>query len=104
MTFEEVRDKISSGKFIISQHAFIESARDRIEDEDIRFAIINGEAIEVYPDDRRGESILVSGRCRDGKPLHAVVGIAQDEPVIITVYVPTPPKWTSPRERGGRTK
>ncbi|HLB24908.1 MAG TPA: DUF4258 domain-containing protein [Nitrospirota bacterium] len=104
MTFDEIRDKIKNNNFIISQHAFIESAKEKIEDEDIRYAILNGAVIEAYPEDTRGSSLLVSGKIRDGKPLHVVLGIALDEPVIITVYIPSPPKWKSPTERGGSRK
>lgn len=104
MTFDEIRDKIKNNKFLISQHAFIESAKEEIEDEDIRQAILNGAVIETYPEDARGSSLLVSGKARNEKPLHVVLGIALEELVIITVYIPSPPKWTSPTERGGSKK
>ena len=96
-----MRDRIRAGRYIVSQHAFIESARDEVEDADIRSAVFNGAIIESYPDDKRGASVLVSGTTSTGRPLHVVVGVAYEEAVIITVYLPTPPKWTSPSERGG---
>lgn len=88
----------------MSQHAFIESAKEKIEDQDILFAILNGETVESYPDDTRGSSLLISGRMTDGRPLHIVLGVALEELVIITVYIPVPPKWKSPTERGGSNK
>lgn len=104
MTLEEIRDKIRNKRYIISQHAFIEGAKEKIEDEDIRFAILNGEIIESYPEDARGSSLLISGGIADGRPLHIVLGAALYELVIITVYIPAPPKWKSPTERGGSKK
>lgn len=104
MTFEQVKDKITKRDYLISQHAFIESAKDRIEDEDIRQVILSGKVIETYPDDVRGESILINGLTMDGKPLHVVLGVGKETPVIITVYMPLPPKWVTPETRGGRNE
>ncbi|MBI5190089.1 MAG: DUF4258 domain-containing protein [Nitrospirae bacterium] len=101
MTLDDARERIRKGEYLVSQHAFIESAKDKVEDADIRSAIFDGEVLETYPLDKRGMSILVGGKTLDGRPLHVVVGLAYDEPVIITAYVPAPPKWISPGERGG---
>lgn len=42
-----------------------------------------------------------SGRMTiSGKPVHVVCGSRGDSLVIITVYIPSPPKFKNPYERG----
>jgi len=53
-----------------------------------------------YYDDKRGKSCLVVGFTSLGKPIHIVCGTNDDCLVIITVYIPTPPKFISPFQRG----
>jgi hypothetical protein len=66
---------------------------------------MQGEIVEAYPEDPRGESCLVLGYA-GAKPIHAVLGWArirgEDEDIlrIITVYIPQPPKWHDSRTRG----
>lgn len=51
------------------------------------------ETVEDYPNDPRGHSRLVL-TFLEGEPLHAVLGIADPEAVIvITVYRPDPLEW-----------
>jgi len=61
-------------------------------------AILNGEIIEEYPDDKPFPSCLIYGRSADGRPLHVVCAVA---PVsrIITVYFPDESKWVDYRVR-----
>ncbi len=51
-------------------------------------------------DDLRGASCLVVGFTNQGKPIHIVFGTKNEILVIITVYIPTPPKFKNPYERG----
>ncbi len=51
-------------------------------------------------EDIRGESCLMVGFTNAGKPLHVVCGELEGNLVIITVYIPTPPKFGNPYERG----
>jgi hypothetical protein len=49
------------------------------------------------------ESVLrerLRGVYRRGKPVHVVCGAMGDWLVIVTVYIPTPPKFKNPYERG----
>ena len=55
---------------------------------------------EQYPDTGRGESCLVVGFTNNGKPVHIVCGERNDKVIIITVYIPLPPKFKNPYERG----
>ena len=60
--------------------------------------------LEEYSDyQTQGESLeeLIAGFTNFGKPIHIVCGKADDvELAIITVYIPSPPKFKNPYERG----
>ncbi|NUO06512.1 MAG: DUF4258 domain-containing protein [Candidatus Brocadia sinica] len=56
--------------------------------------------LEKYENTGRGESCLVAGFTNTGKPIHVVCGERGDWLVLITVYVPSPPKFKTPYERG----
>ena len=72
--------------------------------DDIKTAILNGELLEDYANDPRGHSCLMVGTVEDGRPLHIVLTILAEieEVLIITVYVPIPPKWIDPCTRAQR--
>ena len=63
-------------------------------------AVLSGRILEQYPDTGRGESCLVAGFSDDGKPVHIVCGRIDEWMIVFTVYVPTPPKFKTPFERG----
>lgn len=65
----------------------------------LRRLYLNGQILEDYPNDPRGPSCLVYGNAR-GRPVHVVCGRNRSGwLVLITVYIPTMPKWKSPTER-----
>jgi hypothetical protein len=43
---------------------------------------------------------LVYGIDQSGRDIHVVCTTAQSRLIIITVYLPVPPKWVSPTQRG----
>lgn len=63
-------------------------------------SIENGRIIEEYDDTGRGESCLIAGYTNSGKPIHVVCGFLEANIVIITVYIPTPPKFKNIYTRG----
>ncbi len=67
---------------------------------DIEESLLCGRILEDYPDDKRGESCLVVGFSNSGIPIHTVCGERNDRMIIITVYIPKPPKFKTPYERG----
>lgn len=95
----KIKDKVKEGQYLMSQHAVIESAKDMVDDEDIEAAISNGMVLEDYPDDRRGHSCLICGKMRNGRPLHIVAGMAKENAVIITTYLPSSDRWETPFKR-----
>ncbi|MGQ9628281.1 MAG: DUF4258 domain-containing protein [Anaerolineae bacterium] len=65
-------------------------------------ALLSGAILEDYPDTGRGESCLIVGFATDGTPIHTVCGWRGEDVVIITIYIPRPPKFIDPwtRRRG----
>jgi hypothetical protein len=104
MDIERVKALIRQRRYKTSHHAEVEREVETITIDDIKTAILNGELLEDYPDDLRGHSCLMLGTAEDGRPLHVILTIlAQiEEVLIITVYVPIPPKWLDPRTRAPR--
>ena len=50
---------------LLSHHAQIERGQERIRIDDVVAAILNGQELEPYPDDPRGESCLIAGQGLD---------------------------------------
>src|SRR6266487_3761486 len=86
----------------ITDHAREEMEAEAITLAEARQAIAAGQIIENYPDHRRGPCCLLSGPTMQGRPLHVVCTTSLSLLVIITVYVPTLPKWISPTERSSK--
>jgi len=100
MTIEKIKSQIINDDYYFSKHADIERLNDNLTISEIEEAILNGKVLEDYKDDIRGESCLVVGFTQNGKPIHIVCGLNEEILVIITVYIPTPPKFKNPYQRG----
>jgi len=59
---------------------------------EIEAAILNGEIIEDYPNDKYGPSCLIMGESASGRILHVQVSY-QPAAKVITVYEPSPDEW-----------
>lgn len=100
MHLEWIKTKIHKGKYEISSHAEEERQADKISLTEIEKAILNGEILENYPKDPRGESCLILGYAEEGYPIHIVCGKIKSEKIrIITVYIPALPKWLDAKTR-----
>ena len=84
----------------MTQHANQEMVAEEIALSEVFEAITSGDVLENYPEHRRGPCCLLHGRTSAGRNLHVVCTTANPMLVIITVYVPTPPKWSTPKKRG----
>jgi hypothetical protein len=99
MTGAWIRERVQRLEYLISQHAEMERRNDALSLSDIERALLNGMPIEDYPDTGRGPSCLVCGSTND-KMVHVVCGRnSHSWLVIITVYVPSMPKWKTSTER-----
>jgi Domain of unknown function (DUF4258) len=85
----------------VTQHAQVEMDAEDITLDEVLAAIANGQILENYSEHKRGPCCLLYGRTHRGRPLHIVCTTAQPLLIIITVYVPLPPKWVSPTQRRG---
>jgi hypothetical protein len=86
----------------VTDHAREEMEAEAITQAEVLEAITAGQIIENYPDHQRGACCLLSGRTAKGRSLHVVCTTSLPLLLIITVYVPAPPKWINPTERKPR--
>lgn len=105
MNLEDVKRLLVEGSYEFSSHAQQQRLEEGLDIKVIEDAIIrNGEILEDYPGDPRGESCLIVAFTTT-RPIHAVVGWTKNGDNIrglrvITVYVPQSPKWVDARTRG----
>jgi len=70
--------------------------------EDVLDAIGSGTILEDYPEHRRGACCLLGGLDASGRHIHIVCTSNHDPLIVITAYLPRPPKWLSPTQRRPR--
>ena len=97
---EWVRERLRSGEYLYSQHGDQERMNDGLTVAEVREALLGGRVLEQYQNTGRGESCLVVGFTDQGIPVHVVCARRTARLVIVTVYVPRPPKFRSAYERG----
>lgn len=85
--------------YYFSKHADQERMNDNLTIDDVEEAVLSKRIIEAYRDDIRGNSCLIAGFNNKGVPIHIVCGERNNKAVIITVYIPSPPKFKNPFER-----
>lgn len=100
LDIEWIKNKIRNGEEFFSRHAEQERQNDNLTLAEVREALLNGLIVEHYEDTGRGESCLVAGFTNQGKPVHVVCGERMKKVIIVTVYIPSPPKFKNPYERG----
>ncbi len=88
-----------AGQMRITQHAAQEMVAEAITLDDVVHAIDNCDLLEDYPDHRRGACCLLHGTDNRGRDMHIVCTTANPTLIIITAYLPRPPKWISPTQR-----
>ena len=97
---EWIKEKTGKGDWYISRHGDDERQKDGIRIDEIETTLRGGVILEQYADTGRGDSCLIAGFALEGKPIHVVCGRRGSSLVVITVYVPKPPKFKNPWERG----
>ena len=94
-----IQQQATSQAIRVTQHARQEMAEEQIMLDEVLAAIADGQILEDYSEHQRGACCLLYGHTRQGRPLHIVCTTKQPLLVIITVYVPQPPKWVSSTRR-----
>jgi hypothetical protein len=98
MTIEGIRNKITQRKYGFSDHCVKRMIKRNVARQEVESAILSGEIIEEYPDDKYSPSCLMYGRTENGRNLHVQVSLPPLV-VIITVYEPDPEEWVECRIR-----
>jgi Domain of unknown function (DUF4258) len=97
---DEIRSKITDSRFEFSKHAADQTLLRGIRVQEAREAIIHGEIIEDYPDDKYGPSCLILGFTQAHRPLHVQCSYPFRALIkIITLYEPDPEIWIDFRTR-----
>lgn len=99
MDIQWIKEQVREGNYQLKLYALERASSRGIDPLEIKEALLNGEIIEDYPDDKRGKSCLVNGKTGSGRYLHLVCGIAYNILWIITVYEPDPKEWIDSRTR-----
>ena len=96
-----IQDAKHNDELLYNGHALRKMIERHLQLEHLRQALNSPEVeiLENYPQaGRPSPECLILGRDGTGKMLHILVAYPLVE--VITAYEPTPPKWTSPHERG----
>ena len=97
-----IRDKVANGRLELSRHAADQSIKRGISVSELLEALLAGEVIEDYPEDKYGPSCLVFGTTMDGRPLHVQCSYPSRPTLkIITLYEPNPSLWIGFGSGGG---
>lgn len=100
ITIDFIRSEIEGQCYEIALHADDERIADGLSITQIEEVLLNCEIIEQYPNDPRGESCLALGFIHGKIPVHVVCGRNPSGHLfLITVYIPTMPKWKNPYTR-----
>jgi hypothetical protein len=95
-----IKNCVEGNHYRYTRHADCERQNDALLLSEVEQALLSGRIIEQYPDCGRGKSCLVAGFTDSGIPVHVVCGLMGETLVIITIYIPKPPKFKNPYERG----
>lgn len=98
MSIKEIQDKIREGEYRYSDHAVKQMIKRSIERSEVEDAIMRGEIIEEYPDDKYSPSCLIYGNTGKGRGLHVQASFPP-KVVIITTYEPDDKEWIDFRIR-----
>ncbi|RMG76494.1 MAG: DUF4258 domain-containing protein [Bacteroidetes bacterium] len=99
-TLAQIKEKLLLGKFEFSHHAFKRAVERNVSEKEIIEAAEDAEIIEYYPEDKYTPSCLLLGFCKNGRPLHMQVSLAETELVkIITIYEPDKNEWIDFKKR-----
>jgi len=104
---KRIKKCFDSDQILYTHHAILEMRNEefgRIVEQEVYEAVLSGEIIENYPDDKPYASVLVFGKTSGGRALHVVCAYDKEEDVtiVITVYEPNPEVWIGNKKRRKR--
>jgi len=95
-----LRQQAEADAFRVTVHGHQEMVEENVLLDEVRQVLLGGTVVEDYPEHKRGPCGLVCGLTSLGRYVHVVCTTSVEVAVVITVYEPKPPKWTTPFERG----
>ena len=101
MELNEVKAEITAGNYRFSDHAVKRMIRRSIDRMEVEEAVLTGEIIEEYPEDKYSPSCLIYGVSKAGRHLHVQLSLPPAV-IVITAYEPDASEWIDYRVR--RTK
>ncbi len=100
LKIEWIREHVKNNEYYFSKHGDQERQNDNLTITEVEQALLIGNILEQYENTGRGQCCLVAGFTKAGKPIHIICGTRGNWLVVITVYIPRPPKFKTPYERG----
>lgn len=91
---ESLRQAFVDKTYILTAHASDRAVQRDIYSHEIEEAVLAGEVIEDYPEDKYGPSCLILGQTEAERFLHVQVSYPPDV-IVITVYEPSQEEWES---------
>lgn len=106
LNMESIRYLCLNGKLRWTNHVLVRLFQRNIKTDDVVYALLNGEIIEVYKDDYPYPSCLVLGITIAKKCLHVVCAVTDIELWLITAYYPNIKDWCSDfkTRKGGKNE
>ena len=92
-TLELLKDLVTKGEILISDHGYDELATDNLSTRKLVSGLYDAELLEDYPDFPKGPCVLVLQLDENDQPIHVVWGIPKgtmSPAVLVTAYRPDP--------------
>ena len=94
----EIQQIIRKHEYRFSDHAVKRMIQRSIARHEVEEAVLTGEIIEDYPEDKYSPSCLIYGQTEAGRDLHIQASFPP-KVIVITLYEPDPEKWIDCRIR-----
>ncbi len=98
MSLADIQDRVNESDYRFSDHAVERMIERAIERSEVEEALLSGEVIEEYPEDKYSPSCLIYGKTKAERRLHVQISLPP-KVVVITVYEPEPGEWIDNRVR-----
>lgn len=93
LSMETIEPLCNDDSIILTNHALVKMKERGIEYNAIETAILSGEVIAQYEDDKPYPSCLIFGYTAYNEPLHVVASVNENVLWIITAYFPSMNIW-----------
>ena len=93
LKLEDIQRLCQANAIYWTEHVGQRLIKRQISPQEVITALMNGQIIEQYPTDYPFPSCLVFAIIDNGRPLHVVCSIGNEQLFIITAYQPDPAVW-----------